>query len=118
MVSALPVLGTGKTDYVRCAEAGGGGNGRIALILTITRIDNHSQLGDKGEQSWQLSFMIVCVCNRLNEDRVRSAILTGGLAAPKMVYARCGGEKELRPMPGNNRINMLEKEPAALASAA
>jgi bacterioferritin-associated ferredoxin len=86
------------------------------MTLTITRIDNHSQLGDKGEQSWQLSFMIVCVCNRLNEDRVRSAILTGACCSED-VYARCGVRKNCGRCQ-ETIDDMLEKEPAALASAA
>ena len=36
--------------------------------------------------------MIVCVCNRLNEDRVRSAIKTGACCSED-VYARCGVRK-------------------------
>jgi bacterioferritin-associated ferredoxin len=36
--------------------------------------------------------MIVCVCNRLNEERVRSAI-NSGVRCPDDVYARCGVRK-------------------------
>ena len=36
--------------------------------------------------------MIVCVCNRLNEDRVRTAI-NSGAGCPEDVYARCGVRK-------------------------
>jgi bacterioferritin-associated ferredoxin len=33
--------------------------------------------------------MIVCVCNRLNENRVRDAIVSGACCSED-VYARCG----------------------------
>jgi len=33
--------------------------------------------------------MIVCVCNRLNEAKIRGAISCGA-ASPDQVYARCG----------------------------
>jgi bacterioferritin-associated ferredoxin len=36
--------------------------------------------------------MIVCVCNRLNEDRVRTAINTGACCSED-VYVRCGVRK-------------------------
>jgi bacterioferritin-associated ferredoxin len=36
--------------------------------------------------------MIVCVCNRLNEDRVRTAIDKGACCSEE-VYARCGVRK-------------------------
>jgi bacterioferritin-associated ferredoxin len=36
--------------------------------------------------------MIVCVCNRLNEDRVRTAINKGACCSEE-VYARCGVRK-------------------------
>ena len=36
--------------------------------------------------------MIVCVCNRLNEDRIRAAI-AGGACCSEEVYARCGVKK-------------------------
>ena len=36
--------------------------------------------------------MIVCVCNRLNEARIRIAVLSGAGSADE-VYARCGVER-------------------------
>jgi len=36
--------------------------------------------------------MIVCVCNRLNENRIRAAI-AGGAQTPCQVYAGCGVER-------------------------
>lgn len=36
--------------------------------------------------------MIVCVCNRLNETRIRAAI-AGGAETPCEVYTRCGVER-------------------------
>ena len=36
--------------------------------------------------------MIVCVCNRLNEDRIRTAI-QGGACCSDDVYTRCGVRK-------------------------
>jgi bacterioferritin-associated ferredoxin len=39
-----------------------------------------------------LTWMIVCVCNRLNEARIRTAIRSGA-ACPDEVYARCGVER-------------------------
>jgi bacterioferritin-associated ferredoxin len=36
--------------------------------------------------------MIVCVCNRLNEIRIRAAI-AGGAETPCEVYAGCGVER-------------------------
>ncbi|HEX4117582.1 MAG TPA: (2Fe-2S)-binding protein [Rhizomicrobium sp.] len=40
----------------------------------------------------RLALMIVCVCNRLNEDRIRTAI-DGGACCSDEVYARCGVRK-------------------------
>jgi bacterioferritin-associated ferredoxin len=36
--------------------------------------------------------MIVCVCNRLNEARIRTAVRSGAGSADE-VYARCGVER-------------------------
>lgn len=36
--------------------------------------------------------MIVCVCNRLNEQRIRAACASG-VAKPDDVYAQCGVKK-------------------------
>jgi bacterioferritin-associated ferredoxin len=36
--------------------------------------------------------MIVCVCNRLNEARIRTAI-NGGAETPDEVYSGCGVER-------------------------
>jgi len=36
--------------------------------------------------------MIVCVCNRINESRVRAAIADGA-ETPEEVYAGCGVER-------------------------
>ena len=37
--------------------------------------------------------MIVCVCNRLNEAKIRSAIARGA-ASPDQVYAGCGVDRK------------------------
>ena len=60
--------------------------------------------------------MIVCVCNRLNEDRVRSAIVSGA-CRPEDVYARCGVRKNCGRCQETIE-EMLDKNPDALASAA
>ncbi len=86
------------------------------MTLTITRIDNQSQLGHKRCQFPRLSFMIVCVCNRLNEDRVRNAIAKGACCSED-VYARCGVRKNCGRCQETIE-DMLERHPAALASAA
>jgi bacterioferritin-associated ferredoxin len=36
--------------------------------------------------------MIVCVCNRVNETRIR-AVIAGGAETPEQVYAGCGVER-------------------------
>ena len=36
--------------------------------------------------------MIVCVCNRLSENRIRT-IIAGGVSSSDEVYARCGVRK-------------------------
>jgi len=46
--------------------------------------------------------MIVCVCNRLNENRIRAAI-AGGADPPLAAYAGCGVKR--KPMPRNHRRN-------------
>ena len=56
-------------------------------------IDNHSQIDHLSCAlflSW--AWMIVCVCNRLNEAKIRRAIACGA-ASPDQVYAECGGKR-------------------------
>jgi bacterioferritin-associated ferredoxin len=42
--------------------------------------------------AWDIAWMIVCVCNRLNEQRVGAAIMNGAECADE-VYTRCGVRK-------------------------
>jgi len=54
--------------------------------------------------------MIVCVCNRLNETRIRAAI-TAGADTPEEVYRACGAERKC----GRCRetiVEMLEEAPS------
>jgi bacterioferritin-associated ferredoxin len=37
--------------------------------------------------------MIVCICNRLNEAKIRGAILCGA-NSPEEVYAGCGAQRK------------------------
>jgi bacterioferritin-associated ferredoxin len=60
--------------------------------------------------------MIVCICNRLNEDRVRSAISSGACCSDE-VYARCGVGKNCGKCQETIEI-MLDENQDALASAA
>src|ERR1700733_13449156 len=56
---------------------------------THNAIDNHSQLDHISTVSPGSVPMIVCVCNRLNETRIRSAI-EAGAPTPEAVYSGCG----------------------------
>jgi bacterioferritin-associated ferredoxin len=67
-------------------------------------------------QSSRLPFMIVCVCNRLNEDRVRSAINSGACCSED-VYVRCGVRKNCGRCQETIE-EMLDESPQGLASAA
>ena len=59
--------------------------------------------------------MIVCVCNRLNEDRIRAAIQSGA-ADSEDVYARCGVRKNCGRC--QEMIEeMLDENPALVAAA-
>ena len=60
--------------------------------------------------------MIVCVCNRLNENRVRDAILSGACCSED-VYARCGVRKNCGRCQETIE-DMLDENPALLAPAA
>ena len=60
--------------------------------------------------------MIVCVCNRLNEDRVRGAI-NSGVCCSEEVYARCGVRKNCGKCQETIE-KMLDENQDALASAA
>jgi bacterioferritin-associated ferredoxin len=60
--------------------------------------------------------MIVCVCNRLNEQRVGAAIC-GGAAHADDVYARCGVRKNCGRCQETIE-EMLENNRRALAQAA
>ena len=55
--------------------------------LTISRKCNIFGGHNRG-RPW----MIVCVCNRLNDKQVRAAILSGA-GCPDSVYAKCGVER-------------------------
>jgi bacterioferritin-associated ferredoxin len=56
-------------------------------------IDNHSQLSDISRRyGLETVPMIVCVCNRVNEARVKAAISAGAETAEE-VYAGCGVER-------------------------
>jgi bacterioferritin-associated ferredoxin len=53
-------------------------------------IDNHSHLGHLRGAAWyRTSLMIVCVCNRLSEAKIRGAIACGA-SSPDHVYAHNG----------------------------
>ena len=60
--------------------------------------------------------MIVCVCNRLNDQRVGAAIC-GGAACADEVYTRCGVRKNCGRCQETIE-GMLEQSRAALAQAA
>jgi bacterioferritin-associated ferredoxin len=62
------------------------------------------------------SWMIVCVCNRLNEQRIGAAIC-GGAECADDVYARCGVRKNCGRCQETIE-GMLEKNREALALAA
>jgi len=52
-------------------------------------IDNQSQSHYISLATARFPWMIVCVCNRLNETRIRAAC-EAGPARPEDVYALCG----------------------------
>ena len=60
--------------------------------------------------------MIVCVCNRLNETRVRDAISSGACCSED-VYARCGVRKNCGRCQETIE-GMLEQSREALSLAA
>jgi bacterioferritin-associated ferredoxin len=60
--------------------------------------------------------MIVCVCNRLNEQRIGAAIMNGAACADQ-VYARCGVRKNCGRCQETIE-GMLEEKRRALALAA
>ena len=59
--------------------------------LTIIRNHQYKAVIENGSQR-DTGWMIVCVCNRLNEQRVGAAIC-GGAQCADDVYARCGVRK-------------------------
>jgi len=62
--------------------------------------------------------MIVCVCNRLPEARIRAAI-TCGAATPEQVYAGCGVERNCGQCQETIEDMLLEAEAESrLAKAA
>jgi bacterioferritin-associated ferredoxin len=60
--------------------------------------------------------MIVCVCNRLNDQRVGAAI-GGGAACAEEVYTRCGVRKNCGRCQETIE-KMLDENQRALATAA
>ena len=54
-----------------------------------TAIDNQSQSQYRGQAIARFPWMIVCVCNRLNDARIRAAC-EAGPARAEDVYALCG----------------------------
>jgi len=62
------------------------------------------------------TWMIVCVCNRLNEQRIGAAIC-GGAQCADDVYARCGVRKNCGRCQETIE-DMLERNREALALAA
>jgi bacterioferritin-associated ferredoxin len=88
-------------------------------VKLCSDIDNHSQLlqGSVAENFYTgTAWMIVCVCNRLNEQRVGAAIC-GGAACADEVYARCGVRKNCGRCQETIE-GMLDQSRAALAQAA
>ncbi len=65
-----------------------GDNHPLRTTLTIIRKYHYISCEPAGLEHW----MIVCVCNRLNEQRIGAAIC-GGAACADDVYARCGVRK-------------------------
>ncbi len=67
------------------------GYARPTKQLTIIRNSQYKAVIENGSQR-DTGWMIVCVCNRLNEQRVGAAIC-GGAQCADDVYARCGVRK-------------------------
>jgi bacterioferritin-associated ferredoxin len=59
--------------------------------------------------------MIVCVCNRLNENRIRTAI-DGGACSSEDVYTLCGVRKNCGRCQETIE-EMLDEKPALVAAA-
>ena len=67
-------------------------------------------------EALDVNWMIVCVCNRLNEQRIGAAICDGAECADD-VYARCGVRKNCGRCQETIE-GMLEESRQALAVAA
>jgi bacterioferritin-associated ferredoxin len=83
-------------------------------ILTIIRNADYEVAPETFSQ-W-VAWMIVCVCNRLNEQRIGAAIC-GGADCADEVYARCGVRKNCGRCQETIE-GMLERSREALSLAA
>jgi len=84
----------------------------LRTTLTIIRKCHYISFEPAGLEHW----MIVCVCNRLNDQRIGAAIC-GGAACADDVYARCGVRKNCGRCQETIE-GMLEESRQALAVAA
>jgi bacterioferritin-associated ferredoxin len=84
------------------------------MILTIIR-NNDYEVAPETSSQW-VGWMIVCVCNRLNEQRIGAAIC-GGADCADEVYARCGVRKNCGRCQETIE-GMLERSREALSLAA
>jgi bacterioferritin-associated ferredoxin len=82
--------------------------------LTIIRNSDY-EFAPETFLQW-MAWMIVCVCNRLNEQRIGAAIC-GGAACADEVYARCGVRKNCGRCQETIE-GMLERSREALSLAA
>jgi bacterioferritin-associated ferredoxin len=82
------------------------------MRLTITRNYSISRFA----RGLETVPMIVCVCNRLNEARVRAAIADGA-ETPSEVYAGCGVERNCGRCQETIE-NMLDEADVRLSEAA
>jgi bacterioferritin-associated ferredoxin len=81
-------------------------------------IDNHSHLRNKTPVAFvRLALMIVCVCNRLSEARIRGAIACGAESTDQ-VYAHNGVKKVCGTCQVTIATMLQDREPRELLQAA
>jgi bacterioferritin-associated ferredoxin len=88
------------------------------LYFVIRDIDNHSHLAHKSAVAFaRRALMIVCVCNRLSEARIRGAIACGAESTDQ-VYAHNGVKKVCGTCQVTIATMLRDREPREVLQAA